>query len=702
MLTEDTETQTSMSALIAEARLATRPWLFWIGAGPSRWCGYPGWGDFADALHSEYSRSFPSYNQAKAVALLAEANYPAIFQLCQDTHSQTYFKRLSETFEVRRPNGVYDRFIRTLSAFEPVRVITTNIDEMLEKHLPQAATIGRRDLERAIDLLTTKTSFVCKVHGTVSDIETAVFTSSDYDRLLSFPGWLANLGRLLAQTSVVFIGYGLRDEYLLGLLAKNCDLKRLFGDGPHFAVVTPEFNVRLPANVRVIRYEAGLQTDHRTAISVIEELHSEIIANQPSVHKHSGPSQHQSPLRSAHLLFDVSLPGTWESSQTFEARGRDDGKKIEVIIGPGFINAELGEQQATAMHDLVVGLLCFDTVVFSIGIISKVHDLVGGERFWRLFDEGVFEFLNWTHQPALIYPDPGAATGGTIGSILIHGPDMKVKGTADAIRRQLKPVPGREVIAEQQLDNLEKKTRTITDEEEASIPATVRSILLRPSVRRLLGMSEGTPITSIPKWQTFPVLRLAQVARIGAACRLLGIPSAKLDFGTSALAAPVFASTPGKEWADDVASYVICGVFAADLGARVLSNPGILDSVLAFRETARGRSLRSEILSYLAASEGAEVPVAVNSALSATIPPEILQTARDEFIRLSAPQGAATISKVVLWTDKRAEDAISAWRNRSKATLEQYLKKLGIGPYDFCPCGSGEKLKFCCAEALSN
>jgi hypothetical protein len=690
-----------MSALIAEARRATRPWLFWIGAGPSRWCGYPGWGDFADSLHSEYSRSFPSYNKAKAAALLAEANYPAIFQFCQDTHIQTYFKRLSETFEVRHPNGVYDRFIRTLSSFEPVRIITTNIDEMLEKHLPHAATIGRRDLERANDLLTTKTSFVCKVHGTVSDIESAVFSSSDYDRLLSFPGWLKNLGRLLAQTSVVFTGYGLRDEYLLGLLANNCDIKRLFGDGPHFAVVPSEFSVRLPASVRLIRYEGRLQTDHRTAISVIEELHSEIIANKPFVHKQSEQSEHDRPLRSAHLLFDVSIPGTWQSSLTAEALS-NDGKKLEIIIGPGFINAELGEQQATAMHDLVVGLLCFDTVVFSIGIISKVHDLVGGERFWRLSNQGAFEFINWTHQPALIYPDPGAVTGGTIGSILIYGPDMKVKGTADAIRRQLKPVPGREVIAEQQLDNLEKKTRTITDEEEASIPATVRSILLRPSVRRLLGMSEGTPVTSIPRWQTFPVLRLAQVARIGAACRVMGIPSAKLDFGTSALAAPVFASTPGKEWADDVASYVICGVFAAELGARVLSNPSILDSVLAFRETAQGRSLRSEILSYLSASEGAEVPVAVNSALSATIPPDILQTARDEFIRLSTPQGAATISKVVLWTDKRAEDAISAWRNRSKATLEQYLKKLGTGQYDFCPCGSGEKLKFCCAKALSN
>jgi hypothetical protein len=687
-----------MSLLSAEAKRNGKRWLFWIGAGASRWCGYPGWEDFANTLHSEFKRTVAGYEAARALRYLNSYDFPAVFQLCHNASAQTYRTRLTEAFRLRNPTEVYNRFIKSISALNTVQIVTTNIDELLERNVPTADAISRNDIERAMQMLAHKSSFVCKLHGSVSDIETTVFTTAQYEELIRSSAWIENLSRLIAGASVLFVGYGLRDQYVLDVIAKNRTLKSLFGDGPHFAILssTPQ---NLPGSIRIIQYDATPQLDHRTAIDVIDELRCAMPSTMVTAEPISVGS-YPEPLRSAHLLFDVLTPGTWESSQTAEAASKD-GQKIELTIGPGFTNAELPFMQATAMHDLLVALLCFDTVVVPIRHVGKIHDLLGSERFWKLFEESVFEFVNWSHEPAVIFADKAAPSSASLGSMQVWSPDMTVKSTADVIKAQIVPAQGKEAIAKNLLGNLEARTRLITDTEEASIPAIVRSLLVRPSVRKVLGMSGGTPITSIPRWQVFPVLRLAQVARISAACRLLKIPSAKLDFGTSTLAGPIFASEPGKEWADQVAGFVLRGSFSANLGETVFRDPNLLDSVLAFRQTANGEALRKNILSSLQANGGADVPVAVNSALQSSLPMDVLQKARDEFIRLSASPVTAAASSTLLWTDKRAEDAIKAWRARSKGILDDWCARLKVGPYSDCPCGSGEKLKFCCAAALN-
>ena len=51
--------------------------------------------------------------------------------------------------------------------------------------------------------------------------------------------------------------------------------------------------------------------------------------------------------------------------------------------------------------------------------------------------------------------------------------------------------------------------------------------------------------------------------------------------------------------------------------------------------------------------------------------------------------------------DLRNEEArIARWRARSRETLRTACAELKVQPYDACPYGSGEKLKFCCFEAL--
>lgn len=695
----DPGTVRSTRLLFDRPKSSNAPLTLWIGAGASSWCGYPRWPELAEICHSAFQRYEPRYDANLGRALLGCGNFPALFQACRDVSHHRFNVLLSTAFSPREPTPVYRRFLRSIIGIAPVCVLTTNVDELLEKGLPMAATVERQDLERVSHLLSNQKSVVCKLHGSISDIKSTIFTTADYGNLVADSRYITLLQRIIATTSVVFIGYGIQDEYLISLLRQNHDLAELFGDGPHFAVL-PNASDSLPSSVRIVRYLPEPHRDHRTSISVIEEY--SYVRNQQNdrtlVPDLSSTASRT--IRSAHMLFDILPPGTWNTSNTLGLTD-EKGSIKEAVIGTGFSSDELPDNRSTAMHDVIVGLLCFDEVVAPIQALGRLHNLVGADRFWRLVRENILSFVNWSQQEGIIFPSADSVGSGDLGSMSLFNPDRTKKTIAQIIRGQLKPSPGMEEEANRLMSMLEARTREISSSEEGGIPRLVRGLLLRPSVREVLGISRGTPLNSFARWQVFPVLRLASVVRIGAACRVLGIGSAKLDFGTARLAGPAFASVAGSEWTDDTASYVTCGRFGADLGNVALRDPSIFDAVLRFRESSHGRELRAEVLTRLAASEGAEVNVAVNSALRAGVPQSALQAARDQFVQLHVSGGGILVPPPAIWNDSRYADvAVARWRRRSRAILEEWCSRIGVDQYGYCPCGSGEKLKFCCDEAL--
>lgn len=673
----------------------------WIGAGASSWCGYSRWAEVASQFHSEFLRYEPYYDGNVGLRLIDEGKFPELFQVCKDTSAHRYYELLSASFAARTPTPVYDRFIEAVRELAPAYVLTTNIDELLEKNLPTFATINRSDIERAEHLLNKNEPFVCKLHGSMDNVKSIVFTADDYTDLVADTSYLSFLERLLARVSVIFVGYGLQDEYMVSLLHKSHNLAALFGDGPHFALLS-HHPTDLPSSVNIVRYIPEPHKDHRSSIAIVEELKffrtQRHAIESASVQE---PKAEQT-IRSAHLLYDIFPPGTWNTSHTLGITG-ESGVERQVIIGNGFSNMEISDQRSTAMHDLLVGLLCFDQVVAPIQALGRLHNLVGADRFWALVREDTIAFVNWPQQEGIIFPSSDSIASGDLGSLTLYNPDMTKKSIGEAIRNQLSSAPGREEEAERLFAELEPKIQDLPVEADVSIPELVRGLLLRPSIRDVLGISGGTPLNSFARWQVFPVLRLANVARIGATCRNLHIGSAKLDFGTSKLAGPAFASTAGNEWSDEAASYVICGRFDADLGQIVSQEPSLIDAVINFRDTEIGTTLRQDVLANLATSNGAEVNVAVNSALRASISSRALQAAHDQFVGLFMPQQHVLRSPTpAIWNDERyADSSIIKWKQASRKMLNDCCQGAGIGPYDPCPCGSGERLKFCCEEALS-
>ena len=333
----------------------------WVGAGASSWCGYPRWPELADRFHSDFLRYEPQYDGSRGLELLGAESFPELFQACRDINLHRFNELLSSSFAPRELTPVYSRFVQAVSQAAPTCVLTTNVDELLEKNLPGAATVGRRDLERACHLLKRGDFFVCKLHGSVSDLQSTVFTTEDYNNLLRDPNYIAFLERILTITSVIFIGYGMQDDHVVSTLRRNHNVANLFGDGPHFAVL-PSESAALPSSVRVVRYTPEPHKDHRSSISVIEELRflrTQQLDSLPSP-GHDAEASRQN--RSAHLLSHIYPPGTWNTSSTLNIKDQAGAEK-QLIIGTGFSEAELPDNRSTAMHDLIVGLLCFDQVV---------------------------------------------------------------------------------------------------------------------------------------------------------------------------------------------------------------------------------------------------------------------------------------------------------------------------------------------------
>jgi hypothetical protein len=187
----------------------SRPLVFWVGAGSSRWCGYPAWDALAEQFHSLFSRSESRYEKSVTADLLARGDLPGVFSICRKANTALYNQALVSAFSPRASTPVYDNFLHLLSSFEPLQVLTTNVDEAIEQRISSAAIVQRSDFQRCISLMREKKSFICKLHGSISSVEQTVFATEDYASLESDPAYLSLLKHLFAEATIVFVGYGL-------------------------------------------------------------------------------------------------------------------------------------------------------------------------------------------------------------------------------------------------------------------------------------------------------------------------------------------------------------------------------------------------------------------------------------------------------------------------------------------------------------
>ncbi|MBZ5540999.1 MAG: SIR2 family protein [Acidobacteriia bacterium] len=673
----------------------SKPIVLWVGAGTSRWCGYPSWDELAGQLHSIFSRSEANYEKSIGAELVAKGDLPAVLSNCRKANAALYHQLLVSALSPRPTTPVYDHFLHILSSFKPLYVVTTNVDEVLEQHVPSAAIVQRSDFERCASLIQQKQSFVCKLHGSISSVEQAVFTTEDYLKLEKDPAYLSLVKHIFADATVIFIAYGLKDEYVLNALTALEPQSRIFGNGPHF-LVTPLAPPVLPSSIIPIKYFVGMQQDHRSAsmaLDIIRAAQEGKLSRLPTTDVTSSATE----LTSGYYISDFTPAGTWTSSQTLQL-GRPDGTSFFVIVGHGFIDSELPNFHSHSPRDFVVGLLCFEKVYLPLSSLAALHDYVGGEYFWELVKEDVLRFVHVNAQPGYIYDSSESLTSVDVGLIGLSGRDGVLATAQEHIRRQIKAAPGMEAAAEVLLTQLESKVH-VFDSESWEVARLVRGALLHPRLRRLLGMSDGIFPMAIPRWLVFPALRVAHTVNTAVVCQQFNLAAANIWFGGEIIVGATFGLAATRDWAHEAASYVMTSQADIDLGATM--DVTVLRTILKFRNTSEGVALRQEVLEQLKVNAGSEFISSVNAALKRNIPFTSLDKPRRVFAALLAAESSVPrLTRAISHNQFYSDAAISFWRKRSLQELNAVCEARKIGPYDPCPCGSGEKLKFCCLEAL--
>jgi hypothetical protein len=147
---DDSASAVAARRLVRVAQSGERPILLWIGAGPSRWLGYPSWNDLALQFRRTFKLEVLGFDDGLGMRLIDKQEFPAFFQLCRDANAATYRRLIAETFTPRASAPTYNIFIELLRKIDPTFVLTTNVDEYLGKNLPQVETVQRSDLTRCI------------------------------------------------------------------------------------------------------------------------------------------------------------------------------------------------------------------------------------------------------------------------------------------------------------------------------------------------------------------------------------------------------------------------------------------------------------------------------------------------------------------------------------------------------------------------
>ncbi len=705
MLSSDAETYAALQALTESAEKMSRPIVFWIGAGASAWAGFPLWNDLTSRMHSQFSRTISAYDKHAAAKALSEGKFPTVFQKMKDANRATYYRELAQTFGPFTENPVYARMLRSLEKTQPLHILTTNVDEALERSLSSAVTVQGSDIERINTLVQSGQSFVCKLHGTSSAVESMVFSDDEYAKVTSNETYLSSIRELFSVATVVFIGYSLRDDYLIKLLLESDSRHPLFGTGPHFLVTSGDAN-HIPESVKKIRYLPE-HADQRDALAVLEAL----TETWTSKKKVFAPGVRDSGLnkrpKSAYYLADLfPSSGEIQTSQTAFIGDAEGNSRGQLVIGDGYVQSELQISNYSALHDLIVGLLCFDTVYFAANRISVVHNLLGANVFWELVRLEALKVVNVIEEPCVLFSDEHSLVG-SLTDITFGDKENTDNPTSPiplekVIRKHLSPRPGQEEVATEYFSLLARTATHVSSKRLSSaFSDQARSALVNPSMRKLLGMSRGTPHQAIPRWLAFPTLRLARVMVIGAVCREIEASAARMILGVERLATAAFASAAGKSWADDAASYVLTGHSNSDLGAMVSRTPGLLNRLVEFRSSQAGEAFRAELAECLQTDRGAQVAAAVNSGMKQALSDSVIEQARNKFSGLFLPGEVTNLMPAVWGNLENGEARISKWNEVSRGHLQEAIRQHKLTSYSTCPCGSGEQLKFCCMEALS-
>lgn len=149
-----------------------------------------------------------------------------------------FHRFLRKSYRQPRPPDANLDVVRALWALRPPLVITTNYDNVLRWGGPTEVQLVANDQHEELVLLGDATSdwpWIWHLHGTIERMATVILAGRDYKRLYekdernrvaSYERALFELQKTLASRSLLYIGFGLTDPYVLEQIAHVLELTR--------------------------------------------------------------------------------------------------------------------------------------------------------------------------------------------------------------------------------------------------------------------------------------------------------------------------------------------------------------------------------------------------------------------------------------------------------------------------------------------
>ena len=146
----DGATFVALRELRREITESKKPVVLWVGAGASRWLGYPLWTEFARDMRREFFRFVPGFNNEEATRRIDRGSLPAFFQQCRDLDRARFYKFMGNAFLPRPETVLYSRFLDAVGKLKLTSVLTTNVDEALRATLSLYRRVSKNRPERLL------------------------------------------------------------------------------------------------------------------------------------------------------------------------------------------------------------------------------------------------------------------------------------------------------------------------------------------------------------------------------------------------------------------------------------------------------------------------------------------------------------------------------------------------------------------------
>lgn len=237
-----------------------------VGAGCSKFAGYPLWDQLVENLRAQFSPTLKRLGEQEDLAEYADS---ILGQIEQNNRKSEYYKYLERLFAPKATGATYDEMHQILVKLDFRGIVTTNYDMVIEAAIidvlrdqngyytncdsvdlcNQERRFRVSEFLRNLSATSNYRSSVLHLHGFYSNAPQIILTKKDY---LTNYGRISKTGleqvpldslhrkviwTLLATYPVVFIGFGMKDPFFMSLLEVAKEDLNLEGDTLHYAIL---------------------------------------------------------------------------------------------------------------------------------------------------------------------------------------------------------------------------------------------------------------------------------------------------------------------------------------------------------------------------------------------------------------------------------------------------------------------------------